>query len=446
MATKKETETVVKKMTPAQLRNENESLKEELNKIKTGAYCYLCDKFKPRAQFNKSTDPLSKSGLAPICKKCAYDIALKKDNEGNYHEPDKESVKKALFYLNKPYLQVLFDASIKETESQDGRKKNLWTAYTVLVAMPNYIGMTWKDSDELYNYNCNKELDKNNISEIDEDYIKCKNDVIKLLGYDPFSKESIEDQPLLYANMRGLLDSNQEANEDMMRNQACVSISRGFLQMSKLDDAITKLMIDIDELKKNSATIKSLQDSKSKISGIIKDLAAENCISLKNNKNNKKGENTWTGKIKKIKDLDLRDGRVNGFDIETSKAMRQVMDLSNKSIIQELRLTESDWAEMVADQRQMVVKLQSQLDSYIEISRILLNENLDLKDFIKEENIDDKGYHYADLEDLFSQFYVEEDSHEELTNSLKEEEISNEKESDNSDNNDSENQESVTNE
>ena len=52
----------------------------------------------------------------------------------------------------------------------------------------------------------------------------------------------------------------------------------------------------------------------------------------------------------------------------------------------ELKLDDSDWSDMVAEQRNMIVKMQRQLDQYIEISRILLNENLDLKDFIKSRS------------------------------------------------------------
>jgi hypothetical protein len=68
-------------------------------------------------------------------------------------------------------------------------------------------------------------------------------------------------------------------------------------------------------IERNSATIKSLQDSKQKLTSQITSLAAESCISLKNNKNAKKGENTWVGKLKKISSLRLRDGEINGFDI-----------------------------------------------------------------------------------------------------------------------------------
>ena len=90
------------------------------------------------------------------------------------------------------------------------------------------------------------------------------------------------------------------------------------------------------------------------------------------------------------------------------------MDESHKSILQELKLDDSDWSDMVAEQRDMIVKLQRKLDQYMEISRILLNENLDLKDFIKEQDINIKGYSYVDLEELYSCFAAddEEDTEE----------------------------------
>ena len=193
----------------------------------------------------------------------------------------------------------------------------------------------------------------------------------------------------------------------MMRNSSCISIVRGFLQVQKIDNTIANLMSNPKNLERNSATIKSLQDSKQKLTSQITSLAAESCISLKNNKNAKKGQNTWTGKLKKIKDLDLRQGRMNGFDIETAKAMRQVMDLSNASILQQLRLDESEWSDMVAGQREMITNLQSELDKYIEISRILLSQNLDLRDFIKDYDVETAGYTYIDLEDLYSEFAAE---------------------------------------
>lgn len=401
------------KMTPAQLKKENEKLKEEIEKLKDSSRCLYCNTLKKREDFYISTDPMNKAEHTPICKLCAKKIALRVDKNGNEHEPTKESACAALKLLNKPFLYSLWDSSIQESENLVAGKvkHNPWTAYSKNVAMKNYIGMTWDDSDmfkERIIYEDEKTpqmiVEEHAGQDTYDDFVKNKKDVVRLLSYDPFEQEALSDQPFLYSQLLGFLDSGGDENDDMMRNSSCISIVRGFLQMSKLDNSIANLMSDFKNLDKNSATIKSLQDSKSKLSTMITQLAKESCISLANNKNAKKGENTWTGKIKKIKDLDLRQGRVNGFDIETATAMRQVMDLSHKSILQELKLDETDWSDMVAEQRDMIISLQRKLDQYMEISRILLSENLDLKDFIEEQNIDIQGYSYVDLEELYSCF------------------------------------------
>ena len=400
----------------AQVRQENEKLKQKLDKYSTYGYCYMCDTHKSKDHFYINTDPMIKSGIAPICKQCARKIALRVDRNGDEHEPTKDSVQLALKYLNKPYLNTVWDASVQESENLiTGKiKTNVWTSYIKNIAMGQYVGKTYFDSDFykeriIYDDELSDEqkLKKQSGTDNLDDYLKNKKDVTRLLGYDPFDMEAISDQPFLYSQLIGLIDAGGDENDDMMRNSSCISIVRGFLQVQKIDNTIATLMSNPKNLERNSATIKSLQDSKQKLTSQITSLAAESCISLKNNKNAKKGENTWTGKLKKIKDLDLRQGRMNGFDIETSKAMRQVMDHSNASIIQQLRLDDSDWSDMVAEQREMITNLQRELDKYIEISRILLSENLDLRDFIGDYNIQDTGYKYVDLEYLFSEFAAE---------------------------------------
>lgn len=392
-------------------------MKEKLEKFQSYGYCYMCDTHKSRDHFYVSTDPLIKSGITPICRECARKIALRVDKNGDEHEVTKESAQLALRYLNKPFISSLWDASIQESENLVSArvKYSPWTAYVKNVQMVNYVGMTYFDSDmfkEKIVYDDEKSLqqivEEAAGADTMDDYLRNKKDVIKLLGYDPFDSEAISDQPFLYSQLVGLIDAGGEQNDDMLRNSSCVSIVRGFLQSQKIDNTITKMMGDTANIERNSATIKSLQDSKQKITSMITNLAAESCISLKNSKNAKKGENTWTGKLKKIKDLDLREGRVNGFDLETCKAMRQVMDASNASILGQLKLDESDWSDMVAEQRETIVKLQSQLDKYTEIARILLAENLDLKDFIKDYNIETLGYKYINLDELYSSFAADE--------------------------------------
>ena len=92
--------------------------------------------------------------------------------------------------------------------------------------------------------------------------------------------------------------------------------------------------------------------------------------------------------------------------------MRQVLDASNASIMQQLALDESEWSDMVAELRQVRVDLQNQLDIYKEINRILLQENIDLKDYLEENNID-TGLNLQNLKDLYSPFSAIEENEEE---------------------------------
>lgn len=411
------------KMTPAQMRKRITYLEDQISDFRNNtAWCYMCGDFKRKDRFYLSTNPMINTGIAPICKECAKKIALRVDENGDEHEPTKESIIQALRYLDKPFLENIYTSSVQEVANLVRRKTtNVWASYMKNISMPNYYGMTFADSDFFktkIKYEDELKTDDIVAGHESEDqyqsYVKNKEDVIRLLGYDPFDQESMIDQPFLYSQLLGLLDSSEDANDDMMRTASAISIVRAFLQQSKIDNAIATYMTDVNKLQNNAATIKSLQSSKKELTSVIKDLAAESCISLKNTKNAKKGENTWTGKLKKIKDMNLREGEVNGFDIATCKGMRQVMDLSNESILKQLRLDESEWSDMVAEQREMITNLRSNLDKYKEISRILLRENIDLKDYMDENDLL-KPENLVDLNDLYSCFssdYNLEDLHD----------------------------------
>lgn len=415
MATKKKNDGK-KKMTIAETREALAKAEEQLERYKDLAWCNMCGIFRRKEQFYTDTDPKNHTGVSRICKQCAYKIAMREDKNGEFHEPTKESVQEALFYLNKPYIESLFQSSIQESQNEmtGQTKHNVWTSYIKNVAMQNYYGMTWRDSDifkEPVIYDDEQmEIDKKELS-LNEEYIKNKRDVTRLLGYDPFDSEALMDQPFLYSQLIGLMDTGGDENDDMMRNSSCITIVRGFLQSAKIDNAIVSMMRDNKNIERNSATIKSLQDSKQKITNMITNLAAESCISLKNNKNSKKGENTWTGKIKKIKDLNLRDGLVNGFDIATCKSMQQIQNISDASIFKQLELDDSEWSDMVAEMRVDNTNLRRERDVYKEINRLLLQENIDLKDFLSEEEIE-YNKDVIDLKELYAPFAVLEEEKE----------------------------------
>ena len=85
------------------------------------------------------------------------------------------------------------------------------------------------------------------------------------------------------------------------------------------------------------------------------------------------------------------------------------MDLSHSSILKMLSMDESEWSDMIAEQRKTIVKLQDDLNKYIEISRIVLRENLDIKDYLSEHNIK-LEMDMVDLNQLYSCFSAVEDT------------------------------------
>lgn len=391
------TKTTAPKLTAAQMKDKIIRLEDKVDSLKNGAWCYMCDTHKSRDKFYVSTDPLNKSGLTPICKDCAKKIALKIGKDKVEHEPDKDSVILALKYLDKPFLNDLWDASVLEADNlASGRvKSNPWNAYIKNVAMGQYNCKTFSDSDFYYS---KKDENNDNIDDISnsfsvnkdllDTFTQNKKDVIRLLGYDPFEKEQPGDQPYLYASLIGYLDSSEDANEDRLKTSSSIEIVKSFSHIEKINDVITSLMSDVKNMEKNISTIKNLEDTKNKITSSVLNLAKDNGISLKHSVNASKGENTWTGKVRKMKEMNLSEAETNLYNIEYSAGLQQVAEISDAAILKQIRLDENDYNDMIIQQRELINKYKKKSDESEEKSRILLKENYDLKSLLKDNNID----------------------------------------------------------
>ncbi|MEE1084257.1 MAG: hypothetical protein UH850_11090 [Paludibacteraceae bacterium] len=355
--------------------------------------CPHCGKLKKRSEFYVSSDPAVSIGIAFPCKDCAENIARRYDlKTDSYSDVTETSLKNALMYLDKPFLKTLWDSAYNEVHDASLKqpKRNIWAAYIKSVQMVNYKTMRWRDGDF-----DDEPSNAKNTDLVNDDYIapdvaeeleRNRRDVVRLVGYDPFEKEQLEDKPLLYAQTVGYLDMSGN-NDDAMRTSSVITIVRGFLQIQKLDDMIAQSMMNAVK-SGASGEIKAFLDAKQKISSTISQLAEQNCISLKHNKNNTKGENTWTGKVRIMKEMNLREAEVNIFDAETAIGLAQVADISNASILKQINLDENDYVQMLTEQKKMIEDLNKKANEAIEKARILLRENIDLKKLLEENDID----------------------------------------------------------
>lgn len=394
MATRKAVTQPVK-LTIAQARKKIEDLEAKLDKYENTAHCPMCGKHKDvETKFYYDTDPLlGGESFSRICRDCAKKIALRVDENGEEHEPTKESVQKALYYLNKPFLETVWNASIQESENlvTGKTKNNVWTSYIKNIQMVNYVGMGYMDSDMFKKkivYEDEKPQLENN-EELSEDviemYKKNKRTVLRFLGYDPFENELPSEQPILYSKLVGYFD--ESVKDDGLKLEAVIEIVQSFKDVKTINDTISQYKKQLGSNPGVISTIKSLAETKQKMISSALALAKDNGISENNNNRKSKGAGTLTGIIKELQEMNLDGSEVNTFDYETNMAIEDIMTRNHQNQLKQLNPDENDWEKEVVHQKGLLFNLQKERDNAVEFSRLLKKENKDLKDFLFEKGL-----------------------------------------------------------
>lgn len=360
--------------------------------------CYCCGNEKKRSDFYKSSDPFNSVGVTPYCKDCLEEIARNYNSKTKqFGDVTKQSLMLACERADVPYLEKLWDASYNEVHDPSLKqpKTNVWAAYIKNVKMPQYNGMRWRDGDLFKEgngeeiKNTEETLERSLTPEVLDEYKTNKRDIIRLIGYDPFANYPVEqDLPVLYAQLISFID--EETKNDGMKMNAVIQIVQAFNQIQKLNDAINELSADTQKLNANNGTIKQHADTISKLLSGANALAKDNGLSVNFNNSKSKGQNTLTGKMKELDQIGFRDAKINMYDIDYCKGMQQVAEISAKAQIDQIGFDENVMSEINNIRRELVDDLQKQRDKAVERARVLLVENKDLKEFLREKGLIDE--------------------------------------------------------
>ena len=408
MATAKKTTTrkgatAAPKQTLAQLRKENEQMKETLEH---GCRCAMCGKVKDQdSKFYYDTNPvLGGSSFTRICRECAKAIACRRDKNGEDHEPTRESVIAALRILDKPFLETVWNASVQESDNlvTGKTKSNVWSAYIKNVQMVNYVGMTFSDSDifkEKVKYADELEKEAANAvgdmpTDVREMFEINKKTTLRFLGYDPFENDPPAEQPILYAKLVNYFD--ESVREDGLKLEAVIEIVQSFKDIKTINDAISKYKLQLASNPTIITTIKSLAETKQKMITSALALAKDNGISVNHNNNKSKGAGTLSGIIKELSEMNLDDAEINTFNAETNEAISSIMERNFENQMKQINPDENDWEREVAHQAELIHTLQKERDNAVEYCRLLRKENRDLKDFLQERGIIDEALNVLD--------------------------------------------------
>lgn len=328
--------------------------------------CLKCEKDKYlEKDFYLSNSPNHSDSRYPVCKDCL---------RSNFNANDIDSVHNLLLEMNRPFIYTLWESSIEESMKTN---RDLLGIYMKNLNF-NFRTLTWKDSE--FNNQESSNNNHTNSKNVDIDTSiqnqgihqqedKNKEDVLRMLGYDPFESESEEDKKHLYNKLIDFLD--ESTLEDSFKLPAVIVIVKSFNQIDKIDRALSMITSDVNKIANNTGGVKSLIEAKDKMLRSVLALAKDNGISVNHNNNKSKGAGTVSGIIKQLHEIGIEAAEINLFDIETCEGMKQVADISNRSIMEQLMLNENDFTEMIKEQREMIQQLDQKVIELEEENRLL---------------------------------------------------------------------------
>lgn len=346
--------------------------------------CTKCGKsrFLSRDYYMSNSDKHSDNRIG-VCKQC-INKSLETDNSDDFMKEEFiHSVQDTLMEMNRPFIHSVWIDSIEEIK---GRNHTRIFGIYLKNLLLNHRDKNWRDNQIVEIDSTSENTGKNQHDEpVPKDDIKEKydieldtkneEDVLRLLGYDPFEHEVESDRYSLFNKLIEYLD--ETTMEDGFRLTSSISIVRTQNQIDKIDAAITKTMADERRFAQNAGSITALVNAKDKMLGSIMKLAQENRISLRHTSSKSTGAGTLSGIIKQLQEYGIEEAEVNLFDIETAEGLRQVADLSNQSILQQLQLDENDYTSMIHEQRELIDEYRKKAEKFEEENRLLRLEIAD---------------------------------------------------------------------
>lgn len=199
-----------------------------------------------------------------------------------------------------------------------------------------------------------------------------KDFVISKLGYDPFESFGFEDSDYRSAfNISAKYLEDDSICQDAHKMQSLITMVATIIQCNKIEALLT---FQYKNINPDTNKIKTLTGTKKDLQLTISKLAEDNNMSSKYQKENKSAQSHLSAKMKEMQNAEYWESKPNMFDVRTGAAMRQVFDLSHQSIIAQLELQDSDYANMVKEQREMIKTLQEKCDRLEEENRNLANQ------------------------------------------------------------------------
>ena len=381
---------------------------EPANKQKGEKVCNFCHEKKKLTDFYISKSPLfSVDGRVPVCKDCVINESLNEDGTINDIE-----LNKILKKIDRPYYKDLIESAISgfknehsyvEDDKVQYYGKEILQRYFRLIAMRQDRDKSYEDSEKdnfihptsntpkstkeriakKYDDIKEKKSDSQGVQKSDGDTKWTKEDkqnmkyVISKLGYDPFESVGLDDFDRKYCfNLLSGYFDTPGILEDGHKKQCVIEITMSYCQCRKITE---ELNLELSKSDSNEKKVSSLTSAKTSLLSSIATIAKDNNISSNYNKNSSQGQESISSMMKEMEKNGFEEIKVNLFDIKTSEAFRQISEISNQNIANQLTLDTNEYSDIVKEQREMIQTFESELNQLKEENRNLKNKIIDLE-------------------------------------------------------------------
>ena len=258
--------------------------------------------------------------------------------------------------------------------------------------------------DQIMMENFEKIYNEKSYSEsLSEEDRKNRQVVIEVFSYDPFAGEPDIDKPQLYRDLAGM--SNEAMRKDVAKQKAAISIVRSYGNIEKYQRKVAEITssgaID-DETQK---TLDNYLTLISKIQTNINQTAEKNNFTVKGIGSNGKG--MLSDVMEQIDERGIDEGIVNYYDIETSKSIEEIANISMRAQLNQISLSKTDYVDILNEQCNIVRKSQRIAKDAEEALR-LAKCKIKKQELIEEleEDYRKKGISEEEIKDFISREYT----------------------------------------
>lgn len=269
--------------------------------------------------------------------------------------------------MNVPFYRVLYEAVIK--------KKGFFDvgSYFRQLSTRQYQGDSFAITLERNELEITQKVAEQEVIEQSEagwtvEERRAKNEVLEIMGYDPFDGYDSKVRRTLFSELLGYLDDDELLNDNYKLSQI-IQIINNNQQINQYDIYISKLnpKTEIDRINEFNRFKRDLVASNDKI-------AKENGISVKGRGDQRAGKGTLTALMRDMRDKEIKDSEINFYKQLQSPASRWAADISMQSMLENIQLDENDVNDIIANQRKILSEVQDENDLLKEEKRVLKEE------------------------------------------------------------------------